>query len=273
MRSLAFHYSLRGFWYLVLFFLYAPLFVVILYSFNAVNAARFTTFSLRWYMQLFADDAVIGAIKVSLMLAISSSVLSTLLGTLLGYGMYAHRFRRLAWLIWLIYLPMVMPDIVYGISQMSFFTQVYNMFGILRPGLSTMIIAHVSFQIPFVALVIYSRLVGLNAQLFDACHDLYANAWQRAIHFIVPTLQPALLAGFFLAFTLSIDDFVISFFTAGPESTTLPIYIWSAIKKGVTPEINAIATLVIGSVFAIAAFALAIQYARTAGPGRKAQGS
>src|SRR5699024_4908081 len=137
------------------------------------------------------------------------------------------------------------------------------------PGLGTMIIAHVSFQVPFVALVIYSRLVGLDDKLFEACHDLYANSFQRAVHFILPTLRPALLAGFFLAFTLSIDDFVISFFTSGPSSTTLPIYIWSAIKKGITPEINATASLVIGSVFAVAIISLAIQYAKAIGTQRE----
>lgn len=269
MKSVGFHSGLRLFWYLVLVFLYAPLFVVVLYSFNEANtAAQFTEFSLKWYRELFADEAVVGAIKTSLILALSSSIISTVLGTLLGYGMYAHKHRRLAWLVWLIYLPIVMPDIVYGIAEMSFFTQVFKTLGILSPGLDTMIIAHVSFQIPFVALVIYSRLVGLDAQLFDACHDLYANALQRAVYFILPTLKPALLAGFFLAFTLSIDDFVISFFTAGPASTTLPIYIWSAIKKGITPEVNATATLVVGSVFAVAIISLAFQYARSPGSGQ-----
>lgn len=268
MKSVGLHRGLRGFWYLFLIFLYAPLFVVVLYSFNeAQTAAQFTEFSLKWYRKLFADDAVMGAIQTSLILAFSSSIISTVLGTLLGYGMYTHRHRKLAWLVWLIYLPIVMPDIVYGIAEMSFFTQLFETLGILSPGLETMIIAHVSFQVPFVSLVIYSRLVGLDAKLFDACHDLYANAFQRAVYFIVPTLKPALLSGFFLAFTLSIDDFVISFFTAGPSSTTLPIYIWSAIKKGITPQINATATLVIGAVLAVAAIAMALQYARLARPG------
>src|SRR5699024_5876885 len=101
-----------------LVFLYAPLFIVVMYSFNEANtAARFTEFSLKWYRQLFADEAVVGAIRTSLILALSSSIISTVLGTLLGYGMYSHRHRRLAWLVWLIYLPIVMPDIVYGIAE------------------------------------------------------------------------------------------------------------------------------------------------------------
>ena len=265
MKNKGFHRGLRVFWYLVVIFLYAPLFVVVLYSFNAANsAAQFTEFSLRWYSLLFANETILSAFKNSLILAITSSLIATVIGTLLGYGMYTHRHRRLGWLIWLIYLPIVMPDIVYGISQMSFFTSVHKTLGLFNAGLETMIIAHVSFQIPFVALLVYSRVVGLDDKLFDACHDLYANAYQRARFFILPTLQPAILAGFFLAFTLSIDDFVISFFTSGPESTTLPIYIWSAIKKGITPEVNAIATILIGAVFAVAVICLAFQYVRGA---------
>lgn len=267
MTRRGFNRSLRGLWYLVVVFLYAPLAVVVLFSFNGINsAAQFSSFSLRWYGQLFSDATVMAAFKNSLTLAIVSSSIATIIGTMLGYGMYKYRHRRLAWLVWLIYLPIVMPDIVYGISEMSFFTSIHRALGILKPGLDTMIIAHVSFQVPFVALLAYSRLVGLDAQLFEACHDLYANAYQRARYFILPVLRPAIISAFFLAFTLSIDDFVISFFTSGPESTTLPIYIWSALKKGITPEVNAIATLMIGAVFAAAVIALAFQYVRAAKP-------
>lgn len=263
MAGRLFDVGLRGSWYLVLAFLYAPLVVVVAFSFNAANtAAEFTHATLKWYAQLFADDAIISAFENSLVLALVSSCIATVLGTMLGYGLYSYRHRRLAWLIWLIYLPIVMPDIVYGISEMSFFTTLHQTLGILAPSLTTMIIAHVSFQLPFVALLIYSRMVGLDARLFDACHDLYANGPQRVRYVLLPLLRPAIISAFFLAFTLSIDDFVISFFTAGPESTTLPLYIWSAIKKGVTPEINALATVLIGAVFAAAAVCLALIYSR-----------
>ncbi|MGN8199299.1 ABC transporter permease [Salinisphaera sp. RV14] len=267
MSARGFNRGLQAFWYVMLFFLYAPLAVVALYSFNSINSsAVFAGISLRWYAALFADETILNAFYNSLTLAITSSTIATVIGTLLGYGMYTYRHRRLGWLIWLVYLPIVMPDIVYGISQMSFFTSISNATGLFNLGLGTMVIAHVSFQVPFVALLIYSRLVGLDSMLFEACHDLYANGWQRAWYFILPTLRPAIVSAFFLAFTLSIDDFVISFFTSGPESTTLPIFIWSAIKKGVTPEVNAIATLMIGAVFAAAAIALAFQYVRLARP-------
>ncbi|WP_435102735.1 ABC transporter permease [Arhodomonas sp. AD133] len=263
MKRTGFQRGLGVFWYLTLAFLYAPLAVVVLFSFNEANsAARLTEFSLKWYQRLFSNDVIIAAFQNSLVLAVASSTLATVLGTLVGYGMYKYRHLRLNWLIWFIYLPIVMPDIVYGISEMTFFVSLHQAFGILEPGLGTMIIAHVTFQVPFVALLVYSRLVGLDPQLFEACNDLYANPIQRARYFIVPVLRPAIISAFFLAFTLSIDDFVISFFTAGPESTTLPIYVWSAIKKGITPEVNAIATLMIAAVFTAAVISFAIQRAR-----------
>lgn len=257
--------ALRGFWYLALIFLYAPLAIVVLFSFNASNTyARFAGFSLRWYDKLLQNDAIIDAFYNSAILAITSSALATIGGAALGYGIYRYRHLKLGWLIWIIYLPIVMPDIVYGISEMTFFVQVYEATGFLRPSLVTMIIAHISFQVPFVALLIYSRLVQMDPLLFEATQDLYAAPWQRAWYFVLPTLKTALVSAFFLSFTLSIDDFVISFFTAGPESTTLPIFIWSAIKKGITPEINAISTLLIVTVFTAAAVSYAIQRARPA---------
>jgi len=264
-RRRSFHNGLRAWWYLTLFFLYAPLAIVVLFSFNSTRTySSFQGFSLEWYVKLLANETIVNAIYNSLTLAVVSSCLATVIGTILGYGMYRYRHLKLGWLIWFIYLPLVMPDIVYGISQMTFFVQIHQATGLLEPGLLTMIIAHVSFQIPFVSLLIFSRLVQLDPLLFEATQDLYAQPWQRAWYFIIPTLQAALISAFFLSFTLSIDDFVISFFTAGPESTTLPIFIWSAIKKGITPEINAISTLMIVAVFTAAAISYAVQRAKPA---------
>ncbi|PYZ99763.1 ABC transporter permease [Gammaproteobacteria bacterium 2W06] len=260
MTARAMDRGLRVFWYLLLAFLYAPLAVVVFYSFNAINSsARFAGFSLTWYRQLFSNDAIIGALLNTVALALTSSLIAIVIGAMLGYGFYRYRLRRLSWLIWLIYLPMVMPDIIFGIAEMIFFIAIDERLGILAPGLGTMIIAHVTFQVPFIALLVNARLLALDPQLFEAAQDLYASPWQRARFFLLPVLSPAIVSSFLLALTLSIDDFVISFFTAGPESTTLPIYIWSAIKKGVTPEVNAIATLMIGSVFLMALISLVVQ--------------
>ncbi|MGM0702617.1 MAG: ABC transporter permease [Pseudomonadota bacterium] len=255
MNKRSFRRALTGIWWLTLLFLYLPLAVVVLFSFNAANsAASFTGFSLRWYERLLGNEEILSAFANSMILAIVSSVVALGIGCLIGYGMYRHRHRKLGWLIVLIYLPIVLPDIVFGISEMAFFVQIHRLTGFLQPGLGTMIIAHVTFQIPFVALIVYSRFVGLDPALFEAAKDLYASPVKRAVHFMLPTIKPALISASFLSFTLSVDDFVISFFTAGPESATLPIYIWGAIKKGVSPEINAVATLMLGAV-AIAAIA------------------
>lgn len=255
MRKRTLKRGLTAFWWLTLVFLYLPLAVVVLFSFNAANsAASMTGLSLRWYHQLFANDQIMSAFGNTLVLALTSSLIALVIGCLIGYGMYRHRHRKLGWLIVLIYLPIVLPDIVFGISEMAFFVKVHELTGLLGPGLGTMIIAHVTFQIPFVALIVYSRFVGLDPSLFEAAKDLYASPLKRVVHFMLPTIKPALISAFFLSFTLSVDDFVISFFTSGPESATLPIYIWGAIKKGVSPEINAIATLMIAAV-ALAALA------------------
>nr|WP_298249928.1 ABC transporter permease [uncultured Halomonas sp.] len=257
--------TLTGFWLFTLAFLYLPLTVVALFSFNASNsAARFTGFSWRWYERLLGNEEILSAFANSMVLAIVSSVIALVVGCLIGYGMYRHRHRKLGWLIVLIYLPIVLPDIVFGISEMAFFVQVHRLTGFLQPGLGTMIIAHVTFQIPFVALIVYSRFVGLDPTLFEAAKDLYATPIKRVFHFMLPTIKPALISAFFLSFTLSVDDFVISFFTAGPESATLPIYIWGAIKKGVSPEINAIATLMIAAVAIVAAISLIFSRRRQA---------
>ncbi|MEX0448459.1 ABC transporter permease [Spiribacter sp. 221] len=266
MRRGGLEYALRAFWIVLLVFLYAPLAVVVFFSFNSINSsARFAGFSLQWYERLFRNEAIISALTNTVVLATVSTLIAVIIGGLLGYGFYRYRLGRLSWLVWLIYLPVIMPDIVFGIAEMTFFVAINERLGILSPGLGTMVIAHVTFQVPFVALLVNARLLSLDPQLFEACHDLYAGPWQRARFFLLPVLRPAILSSFLLALTLSIDDFVISFFTAGPQSTTLPIYIWSAIKKGVTPEVNAIATLMIGSVFVVALFSLLAQQGSSGG--------
>ncbi len=257
MKTSRLQVGLRFFWYALLVFLYAPLAVVVVFSFNSINSsARFAGFSLEWYRRLFANDVIMDALWNTVVLASVSTTIAVVVGGLLGYGFFRYRLGRLSWLVWLIYLPVIMPDIVFGIAEMTFFVLINQWLGILAPGLGTMVIAHVTFQVPFVALLVNARLLALDASLFEAAQDLYASPWQRLRFFIIPLLRPAIAASFLLALTLSIDDFVISFFTAGPDSTTLPIYIWSAIRKGITPEVNAIATLMIATVFVLAAISL-----------------
>lgn len=235
-------------------FLWLPLFVVVAFSFEPETAAvHLTGFTWAWYVRVWEQGGMLHALYRSLELGLGSSILGTIIGALLAVGLHRYRGRGFAVLALIVYLPIVMPDVIYGISQMVFFNYLHQLIGWPQPGLVTMGIAHVSFQVPYVALVVYARLVGLDRNLVHAAADLYASPWKSVYAFWLPVLKPALIAGFLLAFTLSLDDFVISFFTSGPGSVTLPIYIWGSIARhGVTPETNAIASLMIGAVLLVA---------------------
>ncbi|OYW12232.1 MAG: ABC transporter permease [Acidiphilium sp. 37-67-22] len=249
--------------------LYAPLLLIAIFSFAPPPLAKGQTFY--WYADLLHSPEVIAAFRRSLTLAIGSSVLGTALGTLMGFGLYRYRDRRArgfasALPSLIIYTPIIMPSLVFGISELIFFSFIHGTTGLLGAGLLTMGIAHVTFEAPFVALVVFARLSGLDPNMFEASQDLYADARQSFLHLTVPVIRPAIIGGFLLAFTLSIDDFTISFFTAGPGSTTLPIYIYSAVaRKGVSPDINALATLMIATVIGTGL----LQYAFTRNRTRK----
>jgi spermidine/putrescine transport system permease protein len=249
-------YALSGISWPVYVLLYTPLALVAWYSF--APAANQTGHSLAAYNQLFHDATVFTALQRSLILALASATVSTALGTLLGYGLCRFRNRRAKGVLanlpsLIIYTPIIMPSLVFGISELIFFNFVHNTTGFLGAGLQTMVIAHITFQVPYVALTVFARLAGLDVYLFDAAHDLYADGIQSFWHLIVPVVRPAIIGGFMLGITLSIDDFTISFFTSGPGSVTLPIYIYGAIaRKGITPEVNAIGTLMIGSIIILA---------------------
>lgn len=239
----------------VLGFLYAPLAAVAVMS---VNAARhgyaWRGLSLQWYAKLFEDEYVLEAARNTLVLAAVSTAVATVLGTLLAIGIW-----RFPWPKWLrgmldftVYLPVVTPDIIFAAALVVAFGVLREVFrGALpalseafRPGMVTMIIAHVTFQIAFVALVVHSRLATVGRELEEAARDLYADTPYLLRRVLLPLLWPGIVAGAMLAFTLSLDDFVISFFTYGPASTTLPIYIYSSVRRGLSPEIHALSTLI-----------------------------
>jgi spermidine/putrescine transport system permease protein len=165
-----------------------------------------------------------------------------LLGTLLGYGIYKSNSRRIAEFL---HVPICLPDIVQAASMLLFFTFLHNRLGIFGLGMSTMIAGHVTFQIPFVALVVRARCVMLDKSWDEAARDLGATYAQAFWHVTLPMLRPGIIAGAMLAFTLSLDDFIVSFFTGGAGSTTLPVLIYSSVKRGISPEINALSTLLI----------------------------
>jgi spermidine/putrescine transport system permease protein len=222
-------------------FLYAPIVILVVFSFNT---SRFVTawggFGFRWYGELFQNEAIATALKNSLIVALSSTLISTVFGTMVALVMERHQFFGKLAFDALLYLPIIIPDIAMAVMLLLFFVMAS-----IQLSLVTIIIAHVAFNISFVAIVVRARLVGFDRSLEEAAQDLGANELQTFWHVTLPLLLPGILAGALLSFTLSLDDFVITFFTAGVGSTTLPLRIYSMVKLGITPEINAISTLML----------------------------
>ena len=218
-------------------FLYVPLAVVVLFSFNdSVLNAEWVGFTTRWYAKLVADDDMLRAAGNSLLIALVSSAAATALGAMAGLAMHRYRPR---WLPFLVLTPVAMPEILLGVSLLLFFRQVLD----LSLGLLSILVAHITFSIGFVAVIVRARLAGMDESIFEAARDLGATPWATFRRVTFPLILPALLAGFLMAFTLSIDDFVITFFVAGVGVNTLPLQIYSMIKVAVTPEVNAVSTL------------------------------
>jgi spermidine/putrescine transport system permease protein len=229
-------------------FLYAPLAVIVAQSFNsAPRGDEWRGFTTQWYQSLASNTVALEAAKTTLLLALGSTAIATVLGTLLALGLTGRHFRGKRVIETSMLVPVVIPDIVMAIALLLLFHEARERLGILDPGLLTMTLAHVTFQVPFVALVVRARLAGFDHTLEEAARDLGANRWQTFWRIKFPLIWPGILAGALLALTLSIDDFVVSFFTTGPGATTLPILIYSSVKRGITPEINALSTLFIAA--------------------------
>jgi spermidine/putrescine transport system permease protein len=218
-------------------FLYLPLIVVVAYSFNDSRLnAEWVGFTLDWYRVLLDDTEMLLAARNSLFIAFVSSLAATVLGTLAGLAMHRYRPR---WLPLLVIAPVAMPEILLGVSLLVFFIQVLH----LTLGMLSVVLAHIAFSIGFVAIVVRARLAGMDESIFEAARDLGASPWRAFREVTLPLILPAVAAGALMAFTLSIDDFVITFFTAGVGVSTLPLQIYSMIKIAVTPEVNAVSTL------------------------------
>ena len=218
-------------------FLYVPLVIVIVFSFNDSKLnAEWVGFTLSWYKTLFADQDMLRAAGNSVLIAVVASICATILGTMAGIAMHRYRTRVLPFMV---LTPVAMPEILLGVSLLIFFIQVIG----TELNLLTVIIAHVTFCIGFVAIIVRARLAGMDESIFEAARDLGASPWQTFRLITLPLIMPGVVAGALMAFTLSIDDFVITFFTAGVGVSTLPLQIYSMIKIAVTPEVNAISTL------------------------------
>jgi spermidine/putrescine transport system permease protein len=218
-------------------FLYVPLLIVVVFSFNDSKLnAEWVGFTLSWYKTLFADQDMLRAAGNSVLIAMTASLCATILGTMAGIAMHRYRTRVLPFMV---LTPVAMPEILLGVSLLIFFIQVIG----TELNLLTVIIAHVTFCIGFVAIIVRARLAGMDESIFEAARDLGASPWQTFRLITLPLIMPGVVAGALMAFTLSIDDFVITFFTAGVGVSTLPLQIYSMIKIAVTPEVNAISTL------------------------------
>ena len=229
-------------------FLYLPLIAVAVFSVNATKYGLvWRGFTLDWYIKLFSNELILDAAWNTLILAVVSTIVATVLGTVLAIGM-----DRFPWpkkintsLDLVLHLPVVIPDIILAAALVVAFGLLRAVSHIFEPGLLNMIIGHITFQVAFVALVVRSRLVSLGKDIEESARDLFASTSYLLWRITLPLLLPGIVAGAMLAFTLSLDDFVISFFTAGSESITLPLYIFAAVRRGVTPQIHALSTLVL----------------------------
>ena len=226
-------------------FLYVPMLILVVYSFNASKLVTvWAGFSTRWYGELLSNEAFLDAAWVTLRVAVISSTIATVLGTMAAYVLVrGGRFFGRTLFSGMIYAPLVMPEVITGLSRLLLFIGL----GVDR-GVLTIVLAHTTFSMCFVSVVVSSRLVSFDRSLEEAALDLGASPWDAFRLVTLPIIAPAVISGWLLAFTLSLDDLVIASFTSGPSATTLPMKIWSSVRLGVSPEINALSTILIGLV-------------------------
>lgn len=229
----------KSYLFIVLLFLYVPITVLIVQSFNAGKSrAKWEGFSFRWYEALFQDQAIMKALYVTLSVAVIAAIVATILGTLAAIGIHAMRKRPQAVMMTMTNLPMTMPDIVTGISLMILFT-----FSQIQRGYVTMLLAHITFNTPYVILSVLPKLQQMNKHTYEAALDLGATPTYALVHVILPEITQGVVTGALLAFTLSLDDFVISYFTTSPMVQNLSTLIYSKARIGIEPTLNALSAL------------------------------
>jgi len=232
-----------GMFLIVILFLYLPLAILVLNSFNAGKTMIWEGFSLRWYNELFFNPSWLPmwrAFGNSAVVAILSATTSTIIGTLGAIGLYWYRFRCKKAIQLAAFMPMLIPEIIIGVSLMMLFVSTK-----LPLSLFTVFLAHTTFNIPFVLLVVMARLESFDYMVIEAAHDLGATEYQALSKVILPAVFPGIMAAFMIAITLSLEDFVVAFFVAGPGGSTLPVYLESSIKRGIPPVINALSVVII----------------------------
>jgi len=233
---------------LSILFFYIPLVVLIVYSFNQGKGNEWMGFSTKWYSELIQNsDRLWVSFRYSLIIAGFSALMATIIGTLGAIAIHWHNFKHKKYLELISYLPLIIPEIIMGVSLLILFTQIK-----FKLGLTTIFLAHTTFNIPFVLFIVLSRLDEFDYSVVEASYDLGANEWQTLQKIVIPSLMPAIISGFLMAMTLSLDYFVITFFVAGPGSSTLPLHIYSMLKFGVSPVINALSVILISGTVVLA---------------------
>ncbi len=242
-------------------FLYAPLLILVIFSFNdSRRNIVWRGFTTKYYEKAWNNDGLIEAFANSLTIAFFSTIVSTILGAMVALLLWRFRFPLKGAYEGAMTLPIVIPEICMGVAMMAFFSRVGWPSGLVWPfNLSAITIAHISFSFPFVAVIVRARLANFNLELEEAAKDLGASEWQFFRDIMIPFMKPGLIAGALLAFTLSLDDFVITFFTSGPDTVTLPVKIYSMVRFSVTPEINAASTVLIAITLLLTTIALWLQ--------------
>jgi spermidine/putrescine transport system permease protein len=227
--------------WLIYIFLYLPIAVVVIFAFNSnTNNIKFTGFSLQWFGKLAQDAALLSSFGNTIIIAVTSTVVSTIIGTLAAVGMWRYKFKGKGIIDALLYIPVVIPEIILGISLLSLFSLAHVPMGLL-----SLIMAHITFSVPFVVFTVRARLFGFDRSIEEASMDLGANRIKTFIRVTLPVIFPGVISGALLAFTLSIDDVIISSFTAGPATTTFPIKVMQLIRSGITPDVNALTALIL----------------------------
>ena len=238
---------LRLFSFLVYAYIYLPILILIVFSFNTQKLnIRWEGFTFKWYEVLFNDSNVMLATRNTLMIAFISTLVATVIGTMAALALQRYRFPGYTLTESALYIPVIIPEVVMGISLLAFFALIK-----FQLGLVTITLSHIAFNIPFVALVVRARLHGFDKSIEEASMDLGANELTTFWRVTLPTIMPGVLSGAMLAFTLSLDDYVITYFTAGPGATTLPLRVFSMVRFAVTPEVNALSTLWVLTVFVV----------------------
>ncbi len=248
-------------------FFYLPILVLVFFSFsNSRNVGRWGGFTLHWYGDFANNHPLQNALKISLKVALISTVISVILGTMAALALERAKFRSQRIFDALLYLPIIIPDVTMAVMLLIFFSQFFNaldvMFGIqMTKGIGTIVISHVAFNISFVSVVVRARLAGMDEGLEEAALDLYASRWKSFRYVTLPLIAPGVAGGGLLALTMSLDDVVITQFVSGPGSTTLPVYVFGLIRKGVTPLINSVSVVILAASILLVALSLIVQRA------------